>query len=140
MRDRILIYAGLCFFVALVTFPVWRGVAAHSSTRGPELKAPVGQACVAPRTTMREKHMDLLMEWRDAKVRLGERRYVAADGKSYAISLSGTCLNQCHGSKDQFCDRCHQFAGVPVPDCWGCHLSPAAEPARVAAVAAGVKL
>jgi len=128
MNDRWLIFAGLLLFTALVTYPVWHGLAARSSTAGPELRKVPGQAsCVAPRETMRRSHMALLMAWRDGKVRRQQRQYAAADGQVYAVSLTGTCLTRCHGSKEQFCDRCHAYAGVPAPDCWGCHTSPATE-------------
>lgn len=138
MGDRPLIYGGLCLFVALVTFPVWKGVAAQSSTKGPEVKAVVDKKqCVAPRAYMREAHMELLMAWRDGKVRRQERHYTAHDGTVYNVSLTGTCLTQCHGSKDKFCDSCHEYAGVSAPNCWGCHTSPPAEPAKMAAAAAG---
>jgi hypothetical protein len=138
VRDRLLIFSGLFLFVALVTFPVWQGIAAQSSTKEPAVKAAVGQKnCVAPRDRMRVAHMDLLMEWRDGKVRKQQRRYTAYDGKVYDVSLTKTCLTQCHGSKDEFCDRCHAFAGVPAPDCWGCHTSPPAESTALAAATAG---
>ena len=140
MRDRVLIYCGLLLFVALVTFPVWQGVAAQTSTREPEVKAVAGEkSCVAPREYMRQAHMELLMSWRDAKVRGQERRYTAYDGKVYPISLTGTCLTQCHGSKDEFCDRCHSYAGVSAPDCWGCHTSPPPRMRMAAAHAGGTR-
>ena len=81
--------------------------------------------------------MNLLMNWRDGKVREQKRRYTAYDGKVYDVSLAGTCLTQCHGSKDDFCDRCHIYAGVPAPDCWGCHISPPAASTATAAITAG---
>ena len=140
MRDRVLICSGLCLFVALVTFPVWQGVTARSSTREPAVKAAAGaKACVAPRDYMRTAHMELLMNWRDAKVRGSERRYTAYDGKVYAVSLTKTCLQQCHGSKDEFCDKCHAFAGVTMPYCWDCHTSPQAIKTAQAASAGGAR-
>jgi [DsrC]-trisulfide reductase subunit J len=138
MRDRVLIYFGLFLFLALATFPVWHGVAAQTSTREPEVKTAAGEkSCVAPRAYMRQAHMELLMRWRDARVRGQERRYTAYDGKVYAISLTRTCLTQCHGSKDEFCDRCHSYAGVSAPNCWGCHTSPPAVQGAMAGATAG---
>lgn len=138
MRDRLLIFSGLCLFVALVTFPVWQGISAQTSTEEPAVKrAREGKTCVAPRNFMRVAHMDLLMAWRDGKVREQRRRYTAYDGTVYDVSLTKTCLNQCHGSKADFCDRCHAYAGVPAPDCWGCHTSPPAESTRTASASAG---
>jgi hypothetical protein len=125
VRDRVLIFCGLFLFVAVVTFPVWQGVAAQSSTRRPDLKAVAGEKnCVAPRDYMRAAHMQLLIDWRDAKVRDQKRQYTAFDGRVYNVSLSKTCLTQCHGSKDKFCDTCHTYAGIAVPSCWKCHTSP----------------
>ncbi len=125
MRDRLLILAGTILFLVLLSYPVWQGLAARTVTSGPELRQAAGQkSCVAPRQQMREAHMELLMQWRDNKVRSGERSFTAADGTIYAVNLTRTCLTQCHGSKDKFCDSCHAYAGVPTPDCWGCHTSP----------------
>lgn len=138
MRDRLLIYSGLAVFLLLVTFPVWHGLAAKTPAAAPDVRRPAGQtACVATRPYMRKAHMALLMEWRDAKVRRQQREYTAPDGKVYRVSLAGTCLTQCHGSREQFCDRCHTFAGVAVPDCWKCHTSPPAVPAGAITAAAG---
>ncbi|RPJ22882.1 MAG: hypothetical protein EHM35_17820 [Planctomycetaceae bacterium] len=138
MRDRVFISIGLLLFLVLVTFPMWQGIAAKSSTRGPDIKAAAGQkSCVAPTSYMRVAHMDLLMDWRDGKVREQQRRYTAFDGKVYDVNLTSTCLTQCHGSKDDFCDRCHVYAGVPAPDCWGCHTSPPAASKATAAGTAG---
>jgi len=138
MRDRLLIFSGLFLFVALGTFPIWRGIAVQSSTNEPEVKQSVGQkSCVAPRSYMRVAHMDLLLGWRDGKVREQRRKYTAYDGKIYDVSLTRTCLMQCHGSKEKFCDRCHAYAGVSAPDCWKCHTSPPADATAMAAATAG---
>ncbi|MBE0596441.1 MAG: sulfate reduction electron transfer complex DsrMKJOP subunit DsrJ [Desulfuromonadales bacterium] len=129
MRDRVLIFAGLSLFLALVTYPVWQGLAARSSTAGPVLPATAaGQKCVAPRDVMRVAHMEMLMSWRDLKVRENQRTYTAADGTVYTIDLTATCLTQCHGPKEKFCDSCHAYAGVPAVNCWSCHTSPPAAP------------
>jgi hypothetical protein len=138
MRDRLLIFCGLFLFLALFTYPVWHGIGARTSTREPELKLPANQAsCVAPLNYMRTTHMQLLIQWRDDAVREHHLRYTAYDGKSYKVSLTNTCLGQCHGSKQQFCDRCHQYAGIATPYCWDCHqdVSPSAANATVASVA-----
>ncbi len=37
--------------------------------------------------------------------------------------LTGTCLTGCHTNKADFCDRCHNYAGVSVY-CWECHVDP----------------
>ncbi len=64
--------------------------------------------------------MELLMSWRDEVVRQGGRTFVAPDGKTYAKSLTQTCLG-CHASKADFCDRCHAYASVTL-SCWECHV------------------
>jgi hypothetical protein len=50
------------------------------------------------------------------------RTFTAFDGKSYTMALTQTCL-KCHASKADFCDRCHNYAGV-APYCWDCHIDP----------------
>jgi hypothetical protein len=55
-------------------------------------------------------------------VREHNRKFVAFDGKTYTISLTQTCM-KCHTSKAEFCDRCHEYAGV-TPYCWDCHIDP----------------
>ena len=72
---------------------------------------------------MRDTHMQILNEWRNAAVRDGERIYVNSKGKKYVKSLTNTCMG-CHTDKEKFCDRCHNTVGV-APYCWDCHnLSP----------------
>lgn len=123
MRDRPLILGALALFLVLVTFPVWYNLAAGTSDKGPELKLPTAEKdCVAPKETMREKHMELLLTWRDLVVRKGDRTYRAWDGKTYTMSLTRTCL-KCHDDKAQFCDKCHTYAGLQ-PYCWDCHIDP----------------
>lgn len=123
MRDRGLILAGLAVFLVLITFPVWYNVAAGTSAKGPELKLPTAEKqCVAPKETMRAAHMEMLVGWRDLVVRRSDRTYRAWDGKTYTMSLTQTCL-KCHDSKEQFCDRCHAYAGLQ-PYCWDCHIDP----------------
>lgn len=123
MRDKGLIYAGLVGFLVLVTFPIWYNVAGGTTSTGPEHKLPVEEkVCVAPVDYMRTSHMDLLINWRDDVVRRNIRNFVAFDGRTHTMSLTGTCLG-CHTSKADFCDRCHNYAGVNPP-CWDCHIDP----------------
>lgn len=124
MRDRIWIVAGLALFMGLVTTPFW---AAHGRTAGvsgvPNLQLPArGTECVAPVEYMRQSHMQMLIQWRQDVVRHGQRRFVAFDGKVYDRNLTHTCLG-CH-NRQQFCDRCHTYAGVSTPSCWSCHSEP----------------
>jgi hypothetical protein len=130
MRDRGTIIAGLVVFLALVTFPVWWNTAQGKTSKGPDLKLPIAaKQCVAPVAYMKSSHMELLLAWRDEVVRKNHRNFTSYDGKSYAMSLSGTCLKQCHQNKAEFCDRCHSYAAVQGPYCWDCHVDPAKVPA-----------
>jgi len=123
MRDRALILGGLALFLAVVTSPVWLNLAGATSSKGPEPKLPPREKrCVADVEYMRSSHMDLLVSWRETVVRRAGRTYVAADGTKYQMSLTQTCL-ECHGARKEFCDRCHDYAGVR-PYCWDCHVDP----------------
>ena len=126
MRDRSLIYIGLILFVAIATFPFTYNLAARPASNGPELKLPENEKeCVAPTAYMRSSHMQLLLDWRENRVRRDIREYTAFNGKSYTIALTGTCLAQCHTVKADFCDRCHTYVGVQGPYCMDCHIDPA---------------
>jgi [DsrC]-trisulfide reductase subunit J len=123
MRDRVWITAGLLVFLGLVTYPVWHGLAANTTSKPPALVLPAHEKeCVAPLSYMRASHMKLLVEWRQEVVRDNQWKYVAYNGKVYDISLVGTCL-KCH-DRQEFCERCHTYAGVRTPDCWSCHVDP----------------
>jgi len=123
MNDRPFIVAGLIVFVAIVTTPLWRGVTARNVVlAAPEIKLPAHEKqCVAPLNYMRASHMQLLEQWRDDVVRQQQPRYAAYNGRVYEKSLSKTCLSQCHGSRQEFCDRCHNYNGVAALNCWECH-------------------
>jgi hypothetical protein len=121
MRDRGWIYSGLALFLALITFPAWHNRIAGVTAKGPDLRLPArDKQCVAPVEFMRTSHMKLLIDWREAVVRSGERKFTAPGGAQYNMSLTPTCLEQCHGAKADFCDRCHTYAAVSPP-CWSCH-------------------
>ncbi len=123
MRDKPLILGGLVTFLVLITFPIWWDSAAKVSSKGPEPVLPAKEkTCVAPTEYMKTSHMKLLIAWREQVVRNDIRTYTAFDGKTYKMSLTGTCLG-CHTDKAQFCDRCHNYAGVNVY-CWDCHIDP----------------
>jgi cytochrome c553 len=124
MRERTVIIASLALFLVLLTSPVWYAKAAGTTASPPELKRPATETvCVLPVDQIRASHMTLLVSWRDDVVRRQDRSYVSPDGKTYAKSLTGTCL-RCHSNKAEFCDRCHAYANV-VPYCWDCHVDPA---------------
>ncbi len=121
------IIAGLLVLIGLLTFPFWYNAGDVVAAPEPSLDTPVLQGlqdkqCIEPTPYMRSKHMELLRHWRDEVVRKGKAIYVASDGREYEMSLQGTCLD-CHSNTDQFCGRCHDYAGVE-PGCWTCHLQP----------------
>ncbi len=125
MRDRVLIYAGLVLFLGLITLPFSYGLIAGKTSKAPELTLPAKEKqCVASVDYMKSSHMKLLLNWREAVVRNGVRTYTAFDGRVYTMSLSGTCLTQCHTNKAEFCDRCHNYVGVQGPYCMDCHVDP----------------
>jgi len=125
MRDQGLIFVGLLVFLGLITFPVSYNLIAGKTSKPLELQLPaVEKQCVAPIDYMKTSHMKLLFQWRDDRVRRDIRTYAAYDGKSYAISFTGTCLTKCHTSKADFCDRCHNYMGIQTPNCTDCHIDP----------------
>ncbi len=125
MRDRGVILAGMAVFLGVATFPIWHNLAGGRDPAMPQLKLPAHEReCVAPIPYMKTAHMKLLNEWRDQAIRSGRRSYTAFDGRTFKISLTGTCLEQCHDDKAAFCDRCHTYNGVRTPYCWDCHLDP----------------
>ncbi len=76
----------------------------------PQLQAAQGKPCVRDPAWMRRNHPDFLKQKRDLTVREGVR----IRDESLANCVS------CHQSRAQFCDRCHQYAGVE-PNCFTCH-------------------
>ncbi|CEP67323.1 Multihaem cytochrome [Moorella glycerini] len=127
MNDSRYIFTGLIVFIVLVTFPFWANAGKAAPAPAPSLDTPAIQQlpekqCVEATAYMRTDHMKLLDEWRTQVVREGKRIYVASNGKEYEMSLEKTCL-ECHSSKAQFCDQCHNYLDVQ-PDCWTCHIEP----------------
>jgi len=130
MTDRRLIYFGIAAVVIVLTYPFWAGLVVTGTTTQPELSLPAdASACIEDTDFMTASHMVLLNQWRDDAVREGVREYVSQSGdmagETVTISLTGTCL-ACHGTKDDFCIRCHDYANVSVT-CWNCHLDPGGE-------------
>jgi len=110
---------GIIIFVLMVTFPIWLNHGKAVSAPKPIL--PEGR-CVESKEFMRANHMELLKEWRVLAIREGMRIYTSSDGSRFWISLQNGCM-KCHHNKQQFCDKCHDFASVK-PYCWNCHISP----------------
>ncbi len=124
MYDGSKIIPGLILFVALALSPILYNAATGEAAGKPELTLPAQEKqCVEAADYMRANHMELLVAWREGVVRQGQRTYLAGDGKQYEMSLTGTCLQQCHTQKTEFCDRCHDYAGVSL-NCWSCHVVP----------------
>jgi hypothetical protein len=121
--DKEKVIAGLIIFVVIVAFPFWYNRGKAASTPEPKLPPKTkAEKCILPKEEMRTGHMQLLDEWRTSVVRDAKRLYVTGSGKEYLMSLSNTCMD-CHSSKSEFCDRCHNYANV-VPYCWDCHIYP----------------
>jgi len=122
VNDRPYIVTGLIVFIVFVTTPIWHGLAARNAAfSAPEIKLPkTEKQCVAPASYMRASHMQLLDIWREDVVDGQKRQYVAYNSKVYDKSLTRTCLG-CHGSRKEFCDRCHNYNGVAALNCWDCH-------------------
>jgi hypothetical protein len=133
MYDKGKIIASTILFLIIVLSPLWYNAFTGKASYVPDLKLPSeAKQCVEDTRFMKANHMDLLNTWRENAVRKGIRSYKAHDGKVYAISLTGTCLN-CHSDKEKFCDRCHDYVGVRPPNCWDCHNVPkvaAAQPGK----------
>jgi hypothetical protein len=123
MRDRPWILMGLVLLLAVALFPAWHGVLSGDEATPPDLELPLDSAgCVESTEYMIANHPALLNEWRDAVVREGRTEHVSADGKTHAISFTGTCMG-CHKNRETFCLRCHEYADVQ-PTCWECHVEP----------------
>ena len=122
MNDRRKIYVGMAILVIAVTFPFWYGLVAGEHTPPDLFLPPDATECIEETEYMTANHMVLLNEWRDTAVREGEREYTSRSGEVITISLTGTCIS-CHGRKDEFCLRCHDYSNVKA-DCWDCHLAP----------------
>ena len=121
------VIALIIVFLVVVSFPFWYnlGKAAPAPTlENQQLKltprAVAAKECIRDTAYMRAEHMQLLDIWRDTVVRDGKRLYVNPHGKSFNMSLSNTCLD-CHSNKEEFCDKCHNYASVN-PYCWDCHI------------------
>ncbi|MBI5478888.1 MAG: sulfate reduction electron transfer complex DsrMKJOP subunit DsrJ [Deltaproteobacteria bacterium] len=123
MYDAGKILFGLLVLAGLTTLPVWYNVARGKA--GPQPQLTVGtteKQCVLPTAEMRAGHMALLDEWRTRVVRHGEHATRTSGGREVRMSLTNTCLG-CHAQKDQFCDRCHDYAAVKLT-CFECHVVP----------------
>ncbi|OPY75867.1 MAG: hypothetical protein A4E64_01745 [Syntrophorhabdus sp. PtaU1.Bin058] len=123
MFDKGKVIAGIVIFFVILLIPFWYNAVTGKAGYAPELKPGTdAKECVEKTSFMKEKHTELLTKWKEAVVRNGEREYRASNGKTYVMSLTGTCMG-CHTNKEQFCDRCHNYTNVK-PYCWDCHNVP----------------
>ncbi len=125
MYDSGKIITGLVIFFILITFPFWYNHG-KASTAPDRVLPKDKKECVEDISYMRSSHMQLLNNWRTFVVRKADRIYTNGEGKSFNISLTNTCLD-CHTSKADFCDKCHNYAAV-APYCWTCHLTEKGNP------------
>ena len=123
MSDRKYIYIGIAVLLIVVLYPFLHGLVTSGDTTQPELYLPSDASeCIEETEYMTANHMVLLNEWRDTAVREGIREYTSQSGEIIKISLTGTCIS-CHGRKDEFCARCHDYSNVTLT-CWNCHVTP----------------
>jgi hypothetical protein len=126
MNEKVLIIIGVIIFLGLIASPVIYNIGVASlgiDTAPPELEpASKGTACIESAEWMRANHMQLLDDWRNSVVRDGNRIFINSRGERIDMSLQNTCLD-CHTSKQQFCDKCHNYVAV-APKCWTCHIEP----------------
>ena len=126
MNKNQFVAAGLIVFVILFTFPVLLSLGKSVKATQPpallqdekamqELADKLG---VKDAAEFREKHKQILAQWKDAVVRDGQRIYVTKDGKEIPISLQNLA------SQPQLCSTCHDYVGAEKLNCWTCHVEP----------------
>ncbi len=122
-HGRIAAFGFIGAFIIFMLTPMLYNLAI-GTTEPPKLTYPTGlETCIESTEYMNPYHMDMLNTWRDQVVREEVRIYTSGlDKKEYNMSLTNTCLN-CHGDRAEFCDKCHEYAGVE-PVCWDCHVTP----------------
>ena len=117
------VIAGILVFLIAVTLPVWYNAAMGEQITPPKLVLPKNKKhCVESESYMISDHMELLVKWREMNVRDGKVFYVS---KTYDVPYQTKLVQcfQCHKSYNDFCGRCHNFAGVR-PYCFECHATP----------------
>jgi cytochrome c553 len=108
---RWLAVAALCFAAA--------AQAQSGRVPMPKLEVDKSTTCVAPPEVMRRTHMDLLLHRRDRTVHQGVRdgdQALTRCLECHASRTTGAAI----GSRDAFCQSCHDYVGVKL-DCFDCH-------------------
>ena len=122
MNNNRLVALGLILFVVIFTIPVLMNLGKTTvQTQPPDALAMQGLADklgVKNEQEYREKHMQILSEWKGAVVRDGKRIYVTQDGREIPMSMENLA------SQSQYCNACHDYAGIEKPKCWTCHVAP----------------
>jgi [DsrC]-trisulfide reductase subunit J len=126
MTSRMRVGLGLGAFLLLGAYPAWNALASGVQAERPALErardSVAVTGCLEDTTWMKAHHQALLNQWRTAVVRDGKRTWESSTGRSWDMSLTGTCL-KCHTNTETFCTRCHDYADVQ-PTCWSCHVVP----------------
>ena len=114
-RTKWVIGSLVVFAVVLFSPFLVNAVTGHLGAKvdAPNPKAAHGTACILPTEEMRQVHMKMFMHTRDDTVRRG----IHVQQKSLKHCQT------CHPTRADFCDKCHNFAGVK-PECWNCHFYP----------------
>ncbi|MDY0361288.1 MAG: sulfate reduction electron transfer complex DsrMKJOP subunit DsrJ [Desulforegulaceae bacterium] len=126
MSDKIKVLAGFIIFAGIISIPFWISAGKMKPAPDPVLSEAAQKAGSCIEENMAANHMQILDIFRDTVVRNGERIYTNKKGEKFKMSLStgsDSCLG-CHESKADFCDKCHDYAGVKDPFCWECHIDP----------------
>ena len=126
MNKNRLVALGLILFVLLFTFPVLMNLGKSvTKTQPPSLlqdqkamQELADKLGVKNIDEFRERHKQVLAEWKDIVVRDGKRVYVTKDGREIPISLQNLA------SQPQYCSDCHDYAGIEKQNCWTCHVEP----------------
>ena len=127
MYDKGKIITGLVIFVLLITFPVWyNNISCDAEEMQPvsnnELPEAMFQSITFPNDA---EHALSTPEMRSTHMQMLEQIHAVAMQQGYDPEKDGKkdrmqCL-MCHGTKEDFCDKCHVSAAVTTPDCWTCH-------------------
>lgn len=102
----------------IITIPLLHSVVGFARNReSAPFLAPAkrGTTCILDSRIMGQTHMTYLKQLRDDVVRNNKRMQQFSKNSQFFRTCSG-----CHADKIQFCDRCHERAGVNL-DCFGCH-------------------